>query len=413
MGLIKAIKVLNALARDAPRQMIHSDSGGLSIVNAIFGGMGEMSLKSSEAICSAVTRLANTLACMPCHLYKDYCVQENHPLEKLIAFSPNSNQTPHGWKYSFMACLGIYGRAYGLVVPDGRGGVQSIDILDPLRVQPLRNLETKEVWYGITLDDGETVYVHTSAMIALRWGSTDGISWVSPLEVLGATLKYDRAIKEISLRQLQGVNGAVLLTYPTGLGEERKTEIEKRFIDAYKRSTGQVIVLDGGVTADRIAGSVVDPQVLASDNITKSKIASVYNMPLRMVGANVNSDYSTSEQVVREFLTLTMLPWVTALEEELDRKVLMWHGYSQGYRFHFSMEAMLRGDMATMSERHSKGIRSGKMTPNEARAEDYMPPRDYGDELMSARDLIPLRVAVETPELLLSGKQQTGEGGEK
>jgi len=53
------------------------------------------------------------------------------------------------------------------------------------------------------------------------------------------------------------------------------------------------------------------------------------------------------------------------------------------------------------------------MTPNEARAEDYMPPRDYGDELMSARDLIPLRVAVETPELLLSGKQQTGEGGEK
>lgn len=411
MGIIQSVK--NRIqARDAPRrkQIRRAYTQG-DLVSAVLGNWGEVSLKNSEAICSAVTRLANTLACMPCHLYKDYRVQDGDELERLVSFAPNANQTPHGWKYAMMACLGIYGCAYSLIVPDGIGGIKALDVLDPTRVQVYKNSETGEIWYGVTLDNGEMVYVHTSGMIVVNWGSTDGRSHVSPLEVLGATLKYDRAIKEISLRQLQGVNGAVVLTYPTAMNEERKVELENRFINAYSKSVGQVIVLEGGVTADRISGSVVDPQVLNSDNITKSKIASVYNMPLRMVGANANSDYSTSEQVIKEFLTLTMQPWITAFEEQLNRKVLMWYRYSEGYRFRFSMDAMLRGDIATMAEKHSKAIRSGKMTPNEARAEDYMPPMPYGDALMSARDLIPLRVAVENPELLLSGK--TAEGGEK
>lgn len=365
---------------------------------------GLASLRASESICAAVTRLANTMGCMPIHLYKDYQIQKDHPLEKLIAFAPNANMTPFGMRYAMQACLGIYGRAYGLIVPDGRGGVDSIDVLDPTRVQICRNRETREIWYLVALDEGRQVYVHTSAMLALRWGSTDGIHSLSPIEVLGATLKYDKAIKEISLRQLEGVNGAVTLTYPTALSEPRKRDIEEQFLNVYRKSLGQVIVLEGGVTADRISGSVIDPNVLSSDSITKSKIAAVYNMPLRMVGANVNSDYSTSEQVTQELITLTMLPYVEAWEEELNRKLLMYGMWSEGYRFRASMDAMLRGDVAATAEKHSKGIRSGKYTPNEARAEDNLPPLPDGDELMVARDLIPLRVSVQNPELLLGGK---------
>ena len=413
MGVIQKARnrILQARA-DPARKAIRSDMGSGALVSAVLGSMGETSIKNSEAICSAVTRLANALASMPCHLYNNYAVLTDDPLERLLAFSPNANQTPHGFKYAMMACLGIYGRAYAMLVPDGMGKIASMDVLDPMRVQTLRNSETREIWYGVTLDNGEMVYVHNSSMIVVLWGSTDGVGYVSPLEVLGATLRYDRAIKEISLRQLQGVNGAVVLTYPAALSEDRKTEMENRFINTYKKSTGQVLILEGGVTADKIAGSVVDPQVLNSDTITKSKVASVYNVHPRMIGANVANDYSTSEQVNQEFMTQTMLPWVIAFEEQFNRKLLMWIRYAKGDRVRFSMDEILRGDSATMAEKHSKEIRSGKKTPNEARAEDYMPPMPYGDELMSARDLIPLRVAVETPELLLSGKQQA-EGGEK
>lgn len=391
--------------RDKPQRRAPSAVSAASEIATLMNGYGAQELRNSESICSAVTRLANALACMPVHLYRDYKIQHGHPFEALIAFAPNPNMTPFDFRYAMQACLGIYGCAYALIVPDRCGGVESLDVLDPTRVQICRNIDTREIWYRIALDDGQQVYVHTSGMIALRWSSTDGVNSLSPVEVLGATLKYDRAIKEISLRQLEGVNGAVTLTYPTSMSEERKRAIESQFLNAYKKSFGQVIVLEGGVTADRIAGSVVDPNVLSSDTITKSKIASVYNIPLRLVGANVNSDYSTSEQVIKEFMTLTMLPYVEAWEEQLNRKLLMRDLWMQGYRFRFSMDAMLRGDVASTAEKHSKGIRSGKYTPNEARAEDNLPPLPNGDELMSARDLIPLRVAVEHPELLLGLKE--------
>lgn len=391
-------------ARDKPRQTSTIVQQTPAAMNIALDGFGSQPLRNNESICAAVTRLANTMGCMPIHLYKDYRIQADHPLEKLIAFAPNPNMTPFAMRYAMTACLGIYGRAYGLILPDGLGGIEGIDVLDPMRVQVCRNQETREIWYLVSLDDGQQVYVHTSAMLALRWGSTDGIHSVSPIEVLGATLKYDRAIQEISIKQLDGVNGAVTLTYPAAMSEDRKRQIESQFINVYRKSMGQVIVLDGGVTADSISGSVIDPNVLSSDSITKSKIAAVYNMPLRMVGATVNNDYSTSEQVTKELMTLTMLPLVEAWEEELNRKLLMYDMWSQGYRFRVNMDAMLRGDTATIADKHSKGIRSGKYTPNEARAEDNLPPLPNGDELMIARDLIPLRVSVQDTELLLGGQ---------
>lgn len=44
------------------------------------------------------------------------------------------------------------------------------------------------------------------------------------------------------------------------------------------------------------------------------------------------------------------------------------------------------------------------MQPNEVREREGLPPDDNGGELMASRDLLPLRIAIKTPELLLYGK---------
>ena len=73
------------------------------------------------------------------------------------------------------------------------------------------------------------------------------------------------------------------------------------------------------------------------------------------------------------------------------------------------MDALKRGDTAAMADRHSKAIRSAKMTPNEARREDGLPDLPNGDRLLVPRDLIPLDVLLEHPEMLLTGKMDGGE----
>ena len=55
------------------------------------------------------------------------------------------------------------------------------------------------------------------------------------------------------------------------------------------------------------------------------------------------------------------------------------------------------------------------MKPNEVREYEGLPPDENGGELMISRDLLPIRINVEQPELLLGGaaaKQEEAQDGE-
>ena len=372
---------------------------------ALMGFRAKHDLKGSEAIYSAVSRIANTIASMPLHLYQNYKILVNDPRERCVAWAPNANCTPYNFKLALEACRDTVGTAYALIVPRADGTtVDHLDAIDPGRVAILRNSDNGEIWYSITLDEGKQAIVHNTQMIVLHHMSTDGVTGLSPIEVLGATLEYDRQVRDVSVEQLAGITDSTVLTFPANIGKEKRDAYIQSFLDAYKKSKGHIITLDSGITADKIKGSAIDPKVLDVDNITKRKVASVYNMPPRMLGDSTSSGYTTSEQDIAEFLKLTMIPIVKQWEEALNRRLLTYDEVQKGYTFRFDMDALKRGDTEAMADRHSKLVRASSLTPNEARKEDGRPPLDYGDELLVARDMIPLRILLEHPEMLLTGK---------
>jgi len=397
-------------SRDRPDANSKKDAS-FPLWSVIQNAIASKELKGSEAVYAAVSRIANTLACMPMHFYKDYEIQRDDPREKCVAYAPNSSMTPYNLKLAVETCRLVYGTGYILCVPEADGvTLDRMDPIDPRRVTVLRNPETKEIWYRITLDDGSTVTVHSTWMIVLHHMSTDGVTGISPIEVLGGTLDYDRKVQDISVNQLEGFTDSIVLSFPTHLDKETREKRTEEFLKAYKSSRGHVIILEGGVTVDKIAGTMMDPKILDVDNITKRKVASVYNMPPRMLGDTTASGYSTSEQDKMEFLTLTMLPIVTQWEQAFDRKQVTYEDICKGYGFRLDMEAVNRGDTDAMSSRHQKLARSGGLRPNEIRKENGYPPDPFGDELLISRDMIPLRVAIEHPEMLLGGKVENTAG---
>lgn len=398
-------RIKRGRSRDRPMQESAPRNALTPIWGALINAKARGDLSGSEAIYSAVSRIANTMASMPLHLYKDYEIQQQDPRERCVAYAPNPNVTPYNFKLAVETCRDTVGRAYILIVPGYDGvTVDRLDPIDPGRVEVLRNRDNGEIWYSITLDSGKQVLVHNTQMIALHHMSTDGITGISPIEVLGATLKYDQRIREISVDQLEGIKDSIVLTFPSNLSKEKREAYTTSFLDAYKRSRGHLITLDSGITAEKISGSVIDPKILEVDNITKRKVAAVYNMPPRMLGDVTASGYSTSEQDIAEFLKLTMIPIVKQWEEAFNRRLLTYAEIQDGYTFRFDMDALKRGDTAAMADKHSKAIRSATMTPNDARKEDGLPPVPNGNELLVPRDLIPLRILLEHPEMLLTGK---------
>lgn len=407
MGLFSRFRNENK-ARDKPRVRVF-DRGK---VTSITRPRADVTLQGHEAIYAAVTRIANTVASIPVHIYKGRERQDTHPLEKLLNLSPNPSMSAYIFKQTMEAFRNTEGMAYALIIRDGLGEITRLDVLDPTRVRPLIERDSREIWYDITLE-GKTYPIPGYMVLALKHMSANGISGIRPLDVLRGSLDYDAEVKEISLNQLDGINHGVMLEVPgQALDETRKTQIVADFLDAYESSGQRVLVLEGGIKATTFNQSPVDAQLMDVERITRNRVATVYNLPPHMLGDYSDTSFSTAEQQMQEFLQLTIIPIVQQWEDELNRKLLSDADYKAGYRFRFDTDSLIRADMVAMANKYQMAIRGGWMRMNEVREREGLPPDPNGDELMCARDIIPLRIMVEHPELLLTGvSAESDEGG--
>ena len=407
MGLFSRFRNENK-ARDKPRVRVF-DRGK---VTSVTRPRADVTLQGHEAIYAAVTRIANTVASIPVHVYKGRERQDTHPLEKLLNLSPNPSMSAYIFKQTMEAFRNTEGMAYALIIRDGLGEITRLDVLDPTRVRPLIERDSREIWYDITLE-GKTYPIPGYMVLALKHMSANGISGIRPLDVLRGSLDYDAEVKEISLNQLDGINHGVMLEVPgQALDETRKTQIVDDFLDAYESSGQRVLVLEGGIKATTFNQSPVDAQLMDVERITRNRVATVYNLPPHMLGDYSDTSFSTAEQQMQEFLQLTIIPIVQQWEDELNRKLLSDADYKAGYRFRFDTDSLIRADMVAMANKYQMAIRGGWMRMNEVREREGLPPDPNGDELMCARDIIPLRIMVEHPELLLTGSiAQSDEGG--
>ena len=407
MGLFSRFRNENK-ARDKPRVRVF-DRGK---VTSIMRPRADVTLQGHEAIYAAVTRIANTVASIPVHVYKGRERQDTHPLEKLLNLSPNPSMSAYIFKQTMEAFRNTEGMAYALIIRDGLGEITRLDVLDPTRVRPLIERDSREIWYDITLE-GKTYPIPGYMVLALKHMSANGISGIRPLDVLRGSLDYDAEVKEISLNQLDGINHGVMLEVPgQALDETRKAQIVADFLDAYESSGQRVLVLEGGIKATTFNQSPVDAQLMDVERITRNRVATVYNLPPHMLGDYSDTSFSTAEQQMQEFLQLTIIPIVQQWEDELNRKLLSDADYKVGYRFRFDTDSLIRADMVAMANKYQMAIRGGWMRMNEVREREGLPPDPNGDELMCARDIIPLRIMVEHPELLLTGvSAESDEGG--
>lgn len=367
----------------------------------------DRTIEGNEAIYAAVSRIANTVASMPMHLYRQQEIQHTHPLERLVSLEPNPSFTAFTFRQTLEVLRNTEGNAYVLKVLDNLGAVTRLDILNPTRVQALRDT-SGEIWYQISFDDGRQEVCPGWLILNFKHLSANGEKGIRPVDVLRRSLDYDAQVKEMALDQLDGVNNGIMLTVPnSSLNQQQKDELVDRFLQTYEESGRSVVVLEGGLTATHFSSQPVDSSMLDVERITRNRVATVYNLPPSMLG-----DYSggskATEDAMLEFLEMTIVPIAEQYEEECNRKLLTPQDYAAGYRFRMDTSALLRADVKTMAEMYQMAIRGGWLKPNEVRENEYRPADPCGNELMSSRDLIPLRIAVETPELLLGGMAGTG-----
>jgi HK97 family phage portal protein len=359
---------------------------------------GDHTLHNSELIFAAASRISNTLSAMPVQLYSGSRAVHN-ALNDIVGCTPNGSMTSMQFFKTLEACRRTSGNAYALKRLGSSGELLGFDILDPSRVTPILEDSSGELWYRIAPLAGQEFYVHNFYVLHLPFISTNGIVGVNPVSVLQNTLQYSDSITQFSAEQLsKGINAATVLEAPANLGETQKQKMLASFLALYKNSGGRVLLLESGVTAKALNLSPIDTKIFEVERITRSKVAMVYNIPAHLLNDYSDVSFASQEQQMLEFLMLTMLPIVTAYEQELGRKLLTSAQRRQGFAFKFNMESVLRADAAAQAEVYQKAIRGGWMKPNEVRARYNLQSEKEGNKLLASRDLTTLEYITAHPD---------------
>lgn len=355
-----------------------------------FWGIDNSTLATNETIFSVISRLANTLTSLPLKLYQNFDVVTNQTSDVLLN-DPNPNMSGFDLINKLEVSRNETGNGYAVIGRDIRMQVESITPIDSRYVTPIINSDDGTLWYQVQGAD-KTYYLHNMNILHVKH-ITGASRWVgiNPLDVLSNTLKYDKAVQEFSLSEMQKKD-SFILEYGANVDKEKRDSIIEDFKRFYK-DNGGILFQEPGVTVKEIEKKYFASDTLASERITRSRVANVFNVPVSFLNDAEGQSYSSNEQLMTQFVQMTLAPIASQYEKEFNRKLLTPEDRRQGFYFKFRLEGLLRGDTTARTQFYHMMLRNGGMSRDEVRMLEDIPPKGgAAAELWISGDMYPLEM---------------------
>lgn len=374
-----------------------------------FWGIENSQLATNETIFSVVSRLANTVSALPIKLHQNYDVIQNTASDVLIN-EPNHNMSSFDLLNAMEVSRNEHGNGYALILRDIRMQPSEILPLEPSVVTEFINKDDNSLWYEVR-GESKTIYIHNTDMIHVkhirgpnRWRG------LSPLNVLANTIKYDRAVQEFSLSEMEKKE-SFILSYAANVDADKRAQIIADFRRFYSENGG-ILFKEPGVDIDAIEKKYFASDTLASERITRSRVANVFNVPVSFLNDTEGGTLASNEQQMIQFVNMTLLPIVRQYEHEFNRKLLTKEDRKKGLYFKFNLGGLLRGDTAARTAYYQAAIRSGWLSQDDVRRyEDEPPVGGNASKLWVSGDLYPIDLPIS--ERKSSATSSTVEGGGK
>ena len=374
-----------------------------------FWGIENSQLATNETIFSVVSRLANTVSALPIKLHQNYDVIQNTASDVLIN-EPNQNMSSFDLLNAMEVSRNEHGNGYALILRDIRMQPSEILPLEPSIVTEFINKDDNSLWYEVR-GESNTIYIHNTDMIHVkhirgpnRWRG------LSPLNVLANTIKYDRAVQEFSLSEMEKKE-SFILSYAANVDADKRAQIIADFRRFYSENGG-ILFKEPGVDIDAIEKKYFASDTLASERITRSRVANVFNVPVSFLNDTEGGTLASNEQQMIQFVNMTLLPIVRQYEHEFNRKLLTKQDRKKGLYFKFNLGGLLRGDTAARTAYYQAAIRSGWLSQDDVRRyEDEPPVGGNASKLWVSGDLYPIDLPIS--ERKSSATSSTVEGGGK
>lgn len=400
MGLWQNIKSVFAgdMKQEANTNANSWDGHGFHFSNwadSNFWGSHSQVLHTNEEIFGVISRLANTLSSLPIHEYQNYS-ETSDEVSELLTGESNPSMSAFQLINQLEVSRNVDGNAYAWIERDNNGLPIHLWPIDPGAVTVKRNIDDNSIWYEVNSDEYHFLVFNTEIIHVKHITPLTGILGISPLDVLRDPLKFQKAVEDFSLNEMDKKD-SYIIQYDRSVSPENR----EAMINDFRRmvsENGGAVVQEKGFQFDRFESRFQPGDLSTTNSITRSRVATAFNVPLSFLSETIEQGNGKSnEQIMAQFVEMTLLPIVKQYESEFNRKLLTRSQRARGFYFKFNVNGLLRGDTAARTEFYQMMIRNGIATSNDLRKLEELPPTDNknADQLWITGDLYPMDLDIQ------------------
>lgn len=360
----------------------------------IFGGVQSASGEKITAnsalqvptVYACVNILANSVAKLPFQTFKKTKKgrerDSSHKVAKLLEDRPNPYQNPFRFKHLIETHRNLWGNAYINIAWGMDGRPEALWLLNPSLTDPKVDLKTNELWFITTLPNGKVTRIPKSDIIHLTALSTDGLKGKAPIEVARESIGSSQASQKFKGKFFaNGTAAAGILKVPGQLNKDAKDKVRDEWETMYTgvNNAQRVAILDAGLEFQSIGMPLKDAQFIEGMKFDKAEIATIYNIPLHLVGELGRATHSNIEQQSLDFIQNALSPILIQYEQEFGYQCFSLPEQKK-YYLKFNLTSLLRGDSQARAEFYKKMIEMGAYSINEVRSLEEQDSIENGDK---------------------------------
>lgn len=350
---------------------------------------------AQSAVQACVTLLAESVAQLPCELYRrgNNGQREratDHPLYDIIHNQPNKKDTIFEFNEQKQGYLGIDGNSYSIIERDGKGYVTELIPVKPNKIQVLKGPDGLP-YYNL-IDHNEIIPMHM--MHHVKAFSFDGYIGVSPLQtnadVIGLGIAVDQHAAQVFAN---GTTMSGVIERPSDVkaieSQEKVDAILNKWREKHSgvRNAFSVALLQEGMTYKQLAMDNEKAQLLQSRQYGVIEVCRLYKVPPHMIQSLDKATFSNIEHQGLQFVIYTLLPWLKRHESAMMRDLLLPSERKDLY-IEFNVSGLLRGDQKARYESYAIGRQWGWLSVNDIRRMENLTPIEGGDSYLTPLNMI-------------------------
>lgn len=341
----------------------------------IDGGIG--SAEHLSPVAAGHRILTNSFGLVPLGLYRKEgdtrLAVTDEALDAVVKQRPNRNMSPFMCAKTAMSNAYWHGVGYVWNRRDALGRVVERIPLPSECCTIRRDPDTGSYWYDFSVDGVFRTFASYELSI-LFFESYDGIRGRGILQLARDSIATDAMAQRYNKKFYQnGSRLSGIVEIDTDAGPEARDKVRNQFVSYATDDAFAVAVLDHGMKYTPLGISQADAQYIESRTFSVEEIARFTGIPKYMFQIGKEAYNSNAQQRI-DYVTDTLLPYVTQWEQENTYKLLTISQRKQGWYFRGNVAVLLRADPKTRAEFYGKMTEIAALCPDECRAMEERDP---------------------------------------